>query len=94
MSEAGSMMIGFNPLEFKGYVNFFRIIISNPLTTENDLDFVLDEMERLGKDMWGWEKTAELRSSAAVFSSVVDAVRDIRKTVVRLHDMKLWSCRN
>ena len=31
--------------------NFFRSIISNPATREEDIDFMLDEMERLGSDL-------------------------------------------
>lgn len=46
--EDGSMMIGYNPLTTKGYVNFFRVIITNPMTTPQDMDFILDEMDRIG----------------------------------------------
>lgn len=48
MMEDGSMMIGYNPLTTKGYVNFFRVIITNPMTTPLDMDFILDEMDRIG----------------------------------------------
>lgn len=48
MMEDGSMMIGYNPLTTKGYVNFFRVIITNPMTTPQDMDFILDEMDRIG----------------------------------------------
>ncbi|XP_048728845.1 cysteine sulfinic acid decarboxylase-like [Ostrea edulis] len=51
MMENGTMMIGYNPLTSKGYVNFFRVIITNPMTTKEDLDFILDEMDRLGKQL-------------------------------------------
>ena len=51
MMDNGSMMIGFNPLTSKGFVNFFRVIVTNPMTTKEDMDFILDEMERLGKDL-------------------------------------------
>lgn len=46
--EDGSMMIGYNPLTTKGYVNFFRVIITNPMTTPQDMDFILDEMDHIG----------------------------------------------
>ena len=32
--------------------NFFRSIISNQATTENDIDYMLKEFHRLGDDMW------------------------------------------
>ncbi|KAK3106415.1 hypothetical protein FSP39_019518 [Pinctada imbricata] len=51
MMENGSMMIGYNPLTPKGFVNFFRVIITNPMSTHADMDFILEEMERLGKDL-------------------------------------------
>ena len=50
--EDGTMMIGYNPLTTKGYVNFFRVIVTNPLTNPSDMDFILDEMDRLGADLW------------------------------------------
>ena len=49
--EDGTMMIGYNPLTTKGYVNFFRVIVTNPLTNPSDMDFILDEMDRLGADL-------------------------------------------
>ena len=48
---AGTMMIGYQPLSDYGWVNFFRIIISNPELTTADMDFVMDEIDRLGKDL-------------------------------------------
>ncbi|XP_061177418.1 cysteine sulfinic acid decarboxylase-like [Saccostrea echinata] len=51
MMEQGTMMIGYNPLTTKGYVNFFRVIITNPMATKEDMDFILDEMDRLGSDL-------------------------------------------
>ncbi|XP_078331869.1 cysteine sulfinic acid decarboxylase-like isoform X1 [Crassostrea virginica] len=51
MMEDGTMMIGYNPLTTKGYVNFFRVIVTNPLTNPSDMDFILDEMDRLGADL-------------------------------------------
>ena len=47
MMEAGTTMVGYQPLG--NYVNFFRMIVSNPASTKTDIDFMLDEIERLGK---------------------------------------------
>ena len=46
---AGTLMVGYQPLG--GTPNFFRSIISNSATREEDVDFMLDEMERLGHDL-------------------------------------------
>ncbi|KAI1242645.1 hypothetical protein IHE44_0000182 [Lamprotornis superbus] len=32
-------------------VNFFRMVISNPAATHQDIDFLIDEIERLGQDL-------------------------------------------
>ena len=44
----GSMMISYQPQDSKP--NFFRILFCNPGTKPEDLDFVLDEIHRIGKD--------------------------------------------
>jgi len=49
MTLKGSMMVGYQPL--KDRVNFFRMIIISAAVTHEDMDFVLDEIERLGKDL-------------------------------------------
>ena len=49
MTLAGTMMIGYQPL--KDHVNFFRMIVISSAVTHADMDFVLDEIERLGKDL-------------------------------------------
>ncbi|XP_071101521.1 cysteine sulfinic acid decarboxylase-like [Haliotis cracherodii] len=51
MMENGSMMIGYTPLSVKGFVNFFRIIITNSLQDSAEMDRVLEEIEKLGKDL-------------------------------------------
>ena len=48
MMKEGSMMIGYQPLSPKKLVNFFRIIIHNPLCDFSDMDFVVSEIQRLG----------------------------------------------
>lgn len=49
MMEKGSTMIGYQPLGAK--VNFFRCVLSNPATQHEDIDFLLDEIVRLGCDL-------------------------------------------
>lgn len=49
MVKSGTMMVGYQPLGDK--VNFFRVVIFSPLVTLKDVDFFLDEIERLGKDL-------------------------------------------
>jgi hypothetical protein len=46
MMMKGSLMVGYQPLDDKP--NFFRAIVSNPASTEDDILFMLDEIERLG----------------------------------------------
>jgi len=45
----GSLMVGYQPLDDKP--NFFRAIISNPATNEQDIYFMLEEIECLGRDL-------------------------------------------
>merc|ERR1711962_744354 len=49
MMKVGSMMISYQPLG--ELPNFFRSIISNQAQTEADIDFMLEELDRLGKDL-------------------------------------------
>ena len=42
-------MIGYQPLD--DTVNFFRNVISNPAVEKQDVDFLLEEIERLGSDL-------------------------------------------
>ncbi|XP_039272903.2 cysteine sulfinic acid decarboxylase-like [Styela clava] len=49
MVERGSMLIGYQPLGDKP--NFFRMVVMNEKVEHNDMDFVLDEIERLGADL-------------------------------------------
>ena len=46
MVEQGTMMIGYQPLA--GRTNFIRMVTTNPHATKSDMDFILDEVERLG----------------------------------------------
>ena len=54
MVKNGSLLIGYTPLKLRGYVNFFRIIIENKLCEHSDMDYVVQEIERLGKDVVVW----------------------------------------
>ncbi|KAG8573650.1 hypothetical protein GDO81_012484 [Engystomops pustulosus] len=49
MMEYGSTMVSYQPHGEK--VNFFRMVISNPAATHQDIDFLIDEIERLGQDL-------------------------------------------
>uniref|UniRef100_A0A8C5HZS8 Glutamate decarboxylase 1-like n=1 Tax=Gouania willdenowi TaxID=441366 RepID=A0A8C5HZS8_GOUWI len=49
MMESGTTMVGYQPQGNK--VNFFRMVISNPAATQSDIDFLIDEIERLGHDL-------------------------------------------
>ncbi|XP_019951981.1 cysteine sulfinic acid decarboxylase isoform X2 [Paralichthys olivaceus] len=49
MVKQGTMMVGYQPLANR--VNFFRVIIFSPLISQRDMDFFLDEIERLGNDL-------------------------------------------
>ncbi|KAG8585261.1 hypothetical protein GDO81_004949 [Engystomops pustulosus] len=49
MMKKGSMMVGYQ--HHGNRVNFFRQIVVNPQVTAEDLDFFLDEIERLGEDL-------------------------------------------
>ncbi|KAH3705126.1 hypothetical protein DPMN_080191 [Dreissena polymorpha] len=51
MVREGSMMMGFTPLTCKGHVNFFRMILANAKSDRTDMDFVVSEIDRLGKDL-------------------------------------------
>ncbi|GIY80299.1 hypothetical protein CEXT_408041 [Caerostris extrusa] len=49
MMNSGTLMIGYQP---QGDLpNFFRSIISNAAVQESDVDFMLDELDRLGQNL-------------------------------------------
>ena len=50
MVEKGSMMIGYQPLP-GGVPNFLRMVTVAPRATKEDMDFLLDEIERLGQNI-------------------------------------------
>ncbi|KAL0157835.1 hypothetical protein M9458_045911, partial [Cirrhinus mrigala] len=49
MMKRGTMMVGYQPMD--GHVNFFRMVVVSPRLTTKDMDFFLDEIEKLGKDL-------------------------------------------
>ncbi|KAM7382401.1 hypothetical protein PAMP_002130 [Pampus punctatissimus] len=49
MMKKGSMMVGYQPHGDKA--NFFRMIVISPQVSKEDMDFVLDEIHNLGKDL-------------------------------------------
>jgi len=48
MMKKGSLMIAYQPLKSKGLVNFFRLVTGNPAATRDDMEFVVDEIDRIG----------------------------------------------
>ncbi|XP_070536514.1 cysteine sulfinic acid decarboxylase-like isoform X2 [Ptychodera flava] len=49
MVKQGTLLIGYQPLSNKP--NFFRHIFSNAKTTKQDVQFIVDEIERLGRNI-------------------------------------------
>lgn len=44
-------MLGYQPLQSKGLVNFFRLVVFNAKCNFTDMDFVVSEIERYGADL-------------------------------------------
>ncbi|XP_063403617.1 cysteine sulfinic acid decarboxylase-like [Mytilus trossulus] len=51
MMIKGSIMISYQPLSTKGWVNFFRVIVGNPVCERSDMDFIVDEIIRLAENV-------------------------------------------
>lgn len=49
MMQAGTLMVGYQPDDRRP--NFFRSIISSAAVFEKDVDFMLNEIDRLGQDL-------------------------------------------
>uniref|UniRef100_A0A7M4E9Q4 Glutamate decarboxylase like 1 n=1 Tax=Crocodylus porosus TaxID=8502 RepID=A0A7M4E9Q4_CROPO len=49
MMKKGSMMLGYQP--HLGKVNFFRQVVISPQVRREDMDFLLDEIDLLGRDL-------------------------------------------
>lgn len=52
MMERGTTMVGYQP--DKQRPNFFRMVLSNPAITREDLDFLIDEIIDIGQGLWKW----------------------------------------
>lgn len=50
--KKGSLMLGYQP--HRGKVNFFRQVLISPQVRREDMDFLLDEIDLLGRDMQLW----------------------------------------
>ena len=45
-------MIGYQPLPHKGMMNFFRMVIhATPAPTKEDMEYVIREIDQMGKDL-------------------------------------------
>lgn len=52
MMSRGSLMINYQPLTIKNLPNFFRLSLTCvPSPTIEDMDFMIEEIERLGEDI-------------------------------------------
>ena len=51
MMKAGTMMVQYQSLTPKGFVNFYRVIVLNPLLGHQDMDYIVEEFDRLGHDL-------------------------------------------
>ncbi|EPY83384.1 hypothetical protein CB1_000571009 [Camelus ferus] len=49
MMKKGSLMLSYQP--HRGKVNFFRQVVISPQVSREDMDFLLDEIDLLGRDM-------------------------------------------
>ena len=52
MIKEGSLMIGYQPVPYKNIKNFFRMVIhAVPRPNKKNMEFVVDEIERIGKNL-------------------------------------------
>lgn len=52
MMRQGTLMVAYQPLKCKGLKNFFRMVFHGvPKPTEDDVDFILNEIRRLGDEI-------------------------------------------
>jgi glutamate decarboxylase len=49
MMQTGTLMVGYQPDDRRP--NFFRSIISSAAVQEKDVEFMLNEIDRLGEDL-------------------------------------------
>ncbi|TMW52631.1 hypothetical protein DOY81_002285 [Sarcophaga bullata] len=52
MIRQGTLMLGYSPLQYRNIGNFFRMVFTCfPIMDENELDFIITEIERLGEEV-------------------------------------------
>ena len=53
MMCSGTLMISYQPLPHKGLGNFFRLVVHGvpPHHSSADMKFIIEEIDRLGKDL-------------------------------------------
>lgn len=52
MVMEGALMLGYTPLDHKGFGNFFRMVVTcSPEAKESSMDFVIDQIEKFGGDL-------------------------------------------
>ncbi|CAI9724269.1 cysteine sulfinic acid decarboxylase-like [Octopus vulgaris] len=51
MVSEGTLMVGYQPLPSMNKVNFFRFVLCQENCEESDLDFIIEEIRRFGKDL-------------------------------------------
>lgn len=51
MSKQGTMLIQYNPIKEFDMPNCFRLVLKGDRTTIEDMDYILQEIDRLGKDI-------------------------------------------
>ena len=51
MSKQGTMLIQYNPIKEFDMPNCFRLVLKGDRTTIDDMDYILSEIDRLGKDI-------------------------------------------
>ncbi|XP_068143315.1 cysteine sulfinic acid decarboxylase [Drosophila tropicalis] len=52
MAYSGTLMIGYSPLKSQNLGNFFRMVFTCfPILKDDELDFILDDIERLGENI-------------------------------------------
>ena len=52
MIMEGTLMIGYQPIPYKNLRNFFRMVIHGvPRPSKENMQFVVDEIERIGKTL-------------------------------------------
>lgn len=57
MVMKGNMMVAYQPLQSKKWVNFFRLCLTcQPVSTHHQIDYVIDEIEKIGESYEFFDK--------------------------------------